>query len=120
MTYIQVKTQFIGFHRWLEAPEETSFLQSLHRHLFIVRVKIEVKHSDREIEFFELQNWLKYWIPKFIDLKDCGSCEVIAEKLLKKLEEKYPKRFIEVNVSEDDENAGIVDNITYEKNERKN
>jgi predicted amidophosphoribosyltransferase len=110
MRFIKIKSQFKGFHKWDEAPPSKAFLRSLHRHLFLVEAKIQVLHNDRELEFFAVQEQLEALISTFKH-HDCGSCEMIAERFLKGLEEKYPDRFIEVSVSEDGENAGIFDNV---------
>lgn len=112
MKFVKVRHQFIGFHRWLGAPEETAFLKSWHRHLFKIEVKMQVFHNDREVEFFALQDRIARWARR-LRKHDVGSCEMIAEKLLKVLEKEYPQRFIEVTISEDGESDGIVNNSQY-------
>ena len=57
-SYIIVKTSFRGFHQYKDAPDQVAFLKNLHRHDFIVEAKIEVKHDDRELEFFIEQSAL--------------------------------------------------------------
>lgn len=52
---IWIRTGFIGFHQWLEAPEEVAYLRNLHRHVFGVKVTAKVTHRDRDIEFHILK-----------------------------------------------------------------
>lgn len=102
--YIVISWDFIGFHRWQQAPDEVSFLRDLHRHKFICSAKVQVFHNERDIEFFTLQNLLKSieWLNQEND-----SCEAIAERILIFLQERYPNREIETSVSEDAENKAI-------------
>ena len=37
-TSIIVRTQFEGFHKYVHAPDEVSYLRQLHRHIFILDV----------------------------------------------------------------------------------
>jgi len=114
--YIFVRTQFEGFHKWENAPEEVSFLQSLHRHLFQVKLTIAVEHNDREIEFFLVKQWLdKSAIPALIGrLGEKMSCEAIAEQIIEDTKDYllYQKiegeRKITCEVSEDGENGAVV------------
>lgn len=112
MKSIIVKTTFKGFHKWSNAPKPVDFLKSLHRHLFVVFLKIEVFHNDREVEFFMLQSDLENFIKKRIAVKkDVGSCEEIAEQILKNFENyNNKKRCCEVQVWEDMENGAIISN----------
>ena len=58
-TYITVRTEFEGFHRYPNAGEIDSrikFLENEHRHIFKVEVTASVTHNDRELEFF-LVKW---------------------------------------------------------------
>lgn len=109
MRFVKIRTQFIGFHSWKDAPEKTAFLRDKHRHLFKVSVKMRVFHNDREVEFFALQDRVIRWSRR-LKKDDVGSCEMVAEKLLKILSREYPGRLIEVTISEDGESDGIVDN----------
>lgn len=105
--YINVKTQFIGFHKYEAAPDVVAFLKANHRHVFKIQCTIEVTHDDRELEFFMVQNKLDMEIVPFIQLKPLGSCEMIAEDILKGLFHAYGKdRAYAVDVSEDGENSG--------------
>ena len=107
MTSIYITTQFHGFHHWPDAPEEVAFLRSLHRHLFKVRVDIEVGHPDRQVEFFILKGFVDHVIQKWLlaQLKatPAMSCEMMAECLAKRLLAQYPS-LLKVEVSEDGTN----------------
>jgi len=112
--YIKVRTNYIGFHHWDEAPDSVSFLRNRHRHNFGIRVLIQVNDADRELEFFtvvkEIDNFFKATFPD----QEFGtmSCEQIAEALLCYLLSMYGyDREYKVEVNEDGENSGIV---TYE------
>lgn len=91
---------------------DVSFLGYPHRHIFHFKVAIEVFHNDRDIEFIQFKRWLeKLYAEKTLEL-DFKSCEMIADDLYKKINEKYPGRHIEIDVSEDGENGA---HIVYEK-----
>lgn len=107
---IYVQTQFEGWHSWKDAPEEVQFLQNCHRHVFHVKVTIDVYHNDREIEFFIFKNDVNTIIKNNVDVKDTGSCEHVAAIIARRLHDKgYTKRLITVEVSEDKENGGVVE-----------
>ena len=120
MNYIKVRTQFDGLHRWEDAPDEVDFLRNPHRHMFHVSVKMEVKHQTRELEFFIMQKEVNALIQKWKNNigTETESCEQIAQWLVVQLTEQYGERFIEVEVSEDGENSGIVNN--QEDNQKDN
>ena len=110
-TYIKVRTEFEGFHFYYNAgeiDERIKFLENKHRHLFKIEIKIEVTHSDRELEFFlvkwALQDYLKE------RNQDYKSCEMIAEDILNlHLLPNYGERYYEIVVSEDGESDGIIE-----------
>ena len=108
-TVVWVTSQFEAFHRWKKAPQDVKFLRDYHRHLFHVKVGMEVNHGDREIEFFQFKRKLEdiianTWTGKKID----GSCEIIAEDLRAYLGASF------VTVSEDGENGATVSVEGYE------
>lgn len=111
--YIKVRTQFEGFHYYPGASEIDSrikFLEYEHRHIFKVEVKIEVTHSNRELEFF----LVKWALENFIKSgnQNHKSCEMIAEDIINNhLLPSYGDRYYEVVVSEDGESDGIVEHI---------
>lgn len=109
--FIYVTEQFEAYHRWDDAPDEVAFLRDMHRHIFKVKVTIQVWHNDREIEFIMFKWKLRNFIRENYEMRqDVGSCEMIAETILTWLESEYPNRYIWVEVSEDGENGAIVAN----------
>ena len=105
---IFVTTEFEGLHRWANAPEQTAFLRQFHRHIFKVRLEIEVRHDDRELEFFDVKQRLNRGIKVVLNTNDAGSCEQIATKLLNYLAQYLKGREMTCEVSEDGENGAIV------------
>jgi hypothetical protein len=109
-TYIKVRTEFEGYHRYPAAGQIDSriaFLENIHRHIFKVEVKISVSHLDRELEFF----LVKWALQDFIQGGEMNhkSCEMIATDILEQhLIPRYGQRFYEIVVSEDGESDGIV------------
>ena len=113
-TYIKIRTEFEGYHFYPNAGSidpRIKFLESEHRHMFKVEVKISVTHSDRELEFF-LTKWA---LNEFIQAGHMNhkSCEMIAKDILDNhLIPKYgSNRYYEITVSEDGESDGIVEYI---------
>jgi hypothetical protein len=84
---------------------DVSFLGYPHRHIFHFRVSIEVFHDDRDIEFIQFKRWLTSLYSGAILELDYKSCEMIAEDLYKEISTRYPGRYIEIEVSEDNENG---------------
>lgn len=104
---IWVTFQKAGFHRYPAASEDprladVNYLANKHRHLFKFWVEIEIFHNDRELEFHQVLNYCEslYEGPLDIDFK---SVEMLADDLYVKLAEKFPGRFIAIQVSEDGE-----------------
>lgn len=108
--YIIVRGQYDGFHWYKKAPDEVAFLRARHRHLFKWEAKVQVFHSDRELEFFMVQAAINRQILPFCtQLDNLGSCEQQAERILEGLINAYgPDRNYSVEVSEDGENAGFI------------
>ena len=110
--YIIIRTQFEGCHYWKDAPLEVDFLRAPHRHIFHVEVKLPVSHNDRELEFFLVKRFLDDAIDKLypsFELKN-KSCEMIAEEILKAIQDKFGfKKDVSVSVSEDNENGSVVE-----------
>ena len=104
--YITIRDSFEGIHCWPDAPEEVYFLKSHHRHIFHVRIKLQVHHDDRELEFIMVKRFIKAHYP--VLQMGSVSCEMVAERLIKVLIEKYGYREAEVEVTEDGENGGQV------------
>jgi len=113
-TYIRVRTEFEGFHYYPGAAEidkRIRFLESEHRHMFKVEVKISVDHLDRELEFF----LVKWALQEHIESgnQNHKSCEMIATDILENhLIPCYgDNRYYEIVVSEDGESDGIIEHI---------
>jgi hypothetical protein len=104
-----VTTQFEGYHKWDDAPEDVAFLRDKHRHIFYVKVYVEQFHDDRDVEFILLKRWLDGLIASF-DKENLGSCEMIAGVILEHLMDgRFRKRAYKVEVSEDRENGALVE-----------
>ena len=95
--------------------DDVSFLGVAHRHIFHFRVRIEVFHDDREVEFIQFKRWLERLyngtgesgsVP-VLELNH-KSCEMIADDLYDAINKKYPGRFVEIEVSEDGENGATI------------
>ena len=88
--------------------DDVSFLAVPHRHIFHFRVRIEVFHDDRDIEFIQFKRWLEKLYNDSdgaVLVLDYKSCEMIADDLYSQISAKYPGRFVEIDVSEDGENG---------------
>jgi hypothetical protein len=95
--------------------DDVSFLGVPHRHIFHFRVRIEVFHNDRDIEFIQFKRWLERLYSQAstrggtsdssVLVLDYKSCEMIADDLYKEISNKYPGRFVEISVAEDNENG---------------
>ena len=84
---------------------DVSFLGYPHRHIFHFKVGIEVFHDDRDIEFIQFKRWLEGLYNKGTLQLDYKSCEMIADDLYKEIKQKYPKRDVRIDISEDGENG---------------
>ena len=91
--------------------DDVSFLGVPHRHIFHFRVRIEVFHNDRDIEFIQFKRWLERLYSESTSAEDevlvlnHRSCEMISDELYDKISTKYPGRFVEIDVAEDGENG---------------
>ena len=104
-----------GIHKYpaaLEDPDlatgdeyDVSFLGYPHRHIFHFKVRIQVTHNDRDIEFIQFKRWMeKLYSEKTLEL-DYKSCEMMSDDLYIEITKKNPGRKIEIDVSEDGENG---------------
>lgn len=84
---------------------DVSFLGHPHRHIFHFKVQIEVFHNDREIEFIQFKRWLENLYSEGTIELDYKSCEMISDDLYLQINNKYPNRFVVIDVSEDGENG---------------
>jgi hypothetical protein len=89
--------------------DDVSFLGYPHRHIFHFRVRIQVFHNDRDIEFIQFKRWMERLYSSSSDgevlVLDYKSCEMIADDLYNEISNKYPGRFVEISVAEDNENG---------------
>ena len=85
--------------------DDVSFLGIPHRHIFHFRVRIEVFHNDRDIEFIQFKRWMERLYAQDVIQLDHKSCEMIADDLYQEISAKYPGRFVEISVAEDNENG---------------
>ena len=91
--------------------DDVSFLGHPHRHIFHFRVGIDVLHEDRDIEFIQFSRWLQRLYSMDVLELDYKSCEMIADELAEKINEKYIGRKVTIEVSEDGENGSISEYI---------
>lgn len=101
--FVWIRTQFTAFHRWKDAPDDVKFLRDWHRHVFHVKIAVEVGHNDREVEFFQFKKKVEQYCRIRLE-NQCfeKSCEMIAEELLNE----FSAAFCEV--SEDGENGAFL------------
>lgn len=104
---VWITTSFIAWHAWSKAPASCSYLKNPHRHVFHVRMKWDVKHNNRHIEFITMKEKVDHWIRCNWEGVACNnnSCEYFAEVLLTAFKATY------VSVSEDNENGAEVEKI---------
>ena len=122
--YIKVKFQKEGVHKFPGADKDpkyatgkwdaVSFLGYPHRHVFHFYVTLGVTHNDRDVEFIQFKRELERLYTKNVLHLDYQSCEMIAEDLINYIEQKYPNRAVRVEVYEDDENGGILENDLFD------
>ncbi len=106
---IFVTSAFSARHQYPNAPDEVAYLRNDHRHLFHVRVEMQVDHDDRDLEFMivkaELDKFLSDYEGMFLG---SVSCEQMGQNIVIALDARWPRRVREVIVAEDGENGGIV------------
>jgi len=111
---IFVKEIVQGLHNWPGAVKPVEFLSNEHAHDFYIYVACDVKHSDRELEFYMLRNFIRNILDtKFdkkgfmIDFKN-SSCEIIALEIRNQLILKYGARNWLIKVSEEGLQGAIL------------
>ena len=87
---------------------DVSFLAHPHRHIFHFKVRIEVFHDDRDIEFIQFKRWLEKLYSEDLLSLNHKSCEMISDDLYQEISARYPGRFVEIEVSEDAENGSQI------------
>ena len=76
--------QIIGSHYWEDAPDRFAYLRNLHRHVFVIRCKFNVTHTDRQIEINDMQDYIEMVLRAKFSADETGlrfegmSCEDIA------------------------------------------
>jgi len=88
--------------------DDVSFLGVPHRHIFHFKVRIEVFHDDRDIEFIQFKRWLEKLYSEDLLSLNHKSCEMISDDLYQEISARYPGRFVEIEVSEDAENGSQI------------
>lgn len=108
-----------GYHCFPEAATDpryatgdeydVSHLANKHMHYFYIKVWIEVKHNNRNIEFIQFRRWLdSLYTNNTLQLNN-KSCEMIAEDLFGVIAEKYPNLEVRIDVSEDNINGALIE-----------
>jgi hypothetical protein len=93
---------------------DVSFLGTPHRHIFHFEVAIEVFHNDRDIEFIQFKRWHENLYSQGTIELNFKSCEMISDDLYEVIATRYPKRDIEITVSEDGENGATISYKTHQ------
>lgn len=106
---ILIKNEISGMHRWPDAPDNVGFLRNPHRHVFTIVTEIEVRHDDRELEFFTVQLKIQSHL-NTTNLMDGGStsCEQLATNVARYVIDTFGEREVTCTVYEDNENAGRI------------
>jgi hypothetical protein len=110
---IWVTFQKEGIHCYPDAAtnpdlEDVSFLAHPHRHIFHFRVEVPVEHNDRDIEFIQFKRWCEAQYDDGTLELNHKSCEMLAQELGENILETYNVSWVNVMVSEDDENGATV------------
>lgn len=108
---IFVTDSFEALHFWKDAPESHKFLSYPHRHLFHVRVDLQVDHSDRQLEFFAVKEHVRDYCRMMeihMKMPTTMSCEEMAGLLLSTLLDDLFLPVTSVTISEDGENGATV------------
>jgi hypothetical protein len=118
-TFIYASIQKEGYHCFPEAGDDpkyatgdeydVSHLALRHMHYFFIKVWVEVKHSNRDIEFIQFRRWLESLYGDNILNLNSKSCEMIGEDLYKIISEKYQGVEIRIDVSEDNINGALIE-----------
>ena len=85
---------FEGIHCFPNAPEEVCYLRNAHRHIFNIKVEVNVFHDDRDVEFIMLKHRVREWLSKYRDQDGTWrmeelSCEQVACRLISHLDVLY-------------------------------
>jgi len=114
---VYARTRFVGFHQWADAPECYKYLANVHRHEFHVEIGVQVKLSNREVEFHHLKAMVDAAIRDVFGVPDSdnpikASCETMASMIAVQMRERFGHMIpfpSYVDVSEDGECGGRVE-----------
>lgn len=108
MMTVWCTTEFESFHYWPMPPPEHEFLGEPHRHIFKVKLEIEVSRSNRQIEFIKLKRELTAYcinrLQQDYRTSSTLSCEQMCESILGWCNEEQHAP-VSITVSEDGENG---------------
>lgn len=105
---LKIQAERVALHRW---PAARNFLKESHRHRFQVIGWFAVREMDRQLEFFELQTKLGQVTEDCIPDQSTLSCEQMAYNILEKLRTGLGLPAVRISVSEDGENAAVVEYV---------
>ena len=118
---IFITTSFEGIHAYYGAPQGVGFLREPHRHMFGVKVEMEVFEDDRDVEFIllkrDVNSFYRLKADPVVGVVNClgKSCEMMAIDLYNYLIDKYPGRSIVITIDEDGENGATYRFMREEK-----
>jgi len=115
-SFIWITAQKAMVHCYPNPPAVVGFLQNTHRHLFKIKVWIEVFHNNRDLEFFIFQAFVEDCLSTYASLHSktpigvhewpiSFSCEDLSDYIYREIIIKYPGRQIKIEISEDGENG---------------
>jgi hypothetical protein len=103
--------------RWVEVSFQWDVLHdvegakgkaSQHRHRVTFSVRVNVRHAEREIEYYGLREYCQSLLPGDAQNVGSTSLEQLGEQLLVKLVAKYPGRVWEIRVMEDVASGAVI------------
>ncbi len=92
--------------------DDVSFLAHPHRHILHFYVRMEVNHTDRDIEFIQFKRWIERQFETGVLEADYKSMEMLAEELLRTIHDSFPNLIASsalVKVFEDNENGAVLE-----------
>lgn len=103
-----------GIHNWPDCDiKDVEFLQYPHRHMFTIRVIVNVTHENRDVEFLMLKDRIFIALDELYPRDQLGqylfehrSCEMISDDLYGILKNEFDVH--EIMVDEDGENGSII------------
>lgn len=103
--------------RWVEVSFQRDVVHDVaggkgpaaqHRHRVTFSIRVNVRHAEREIEYYGLREFCQSLLPG--DTQNVGntSLEQLGEQLLAKLVTKHPHRDWEIRVMEDVASGAVI------------